>query len=44
VSYKRWEVVAVSFPFLKGTDAKRRPALVVSTDSLHKQQGLYWIG
>jgi mRNA-degrading endonuclease toxin of MazEF toxin-antitoxin module len=33
----------VSFPFLEGTDAKRRPALIVSTDRLEKEQGLYWI-
>jgi mRNA-degrading endonuclease toxin of MazEF toxin-antitoxin module len=35
--------VAVSFPFLEGTDAKRRPALVVSTDRLEMEHGLYWI-
>ena len=33
----------MSFPFLEGTDAKRRPALIVSTDRLEKEQGLYWI-
>jgi mRNA interferase MazF len=43
VTYRRWDVVAVSFPFLEGTDAKRRPALIVSTDRLHEEQGLYWI-
>jgi mRNA-degrading endonuclease toxin of MazEF toxin-antitoxin module len=43
VTCKRWDVVAVSFPFLEGTDAKRRPALIVSTDRLEKEQSLYWI-
>lgn len=43
MTFKRWDVVAVSFPFLEGTDAKRRPALVVSTERLQKEQGLYWI-
>jgi mRNA interferase MazF len=36
-------VIAVSFPFLEGTDSKRRPALIVSTDRLEKEQGLHWI-
>jgi mRNA-degrading endonuclease toxin of MazEF toxin-antitoxin module len=40
---KRSDVVAVSFPFLEGTDAKRRPALIVSTERLEKEQSLYWI-
>jgi mRNA-degrading endonuclease toxin of MazEF toxin-antitoxin module len=43
VTYRRWDVVAVSFPFLEGTDAKRRPALVVSTDRLEMEHGLCWI-
>lgn len=43
MTYKRWDVVAVSFPFLEGTDAKRRPALIVSTDALHRDQNVYWI-
>lgn len=43
MTYRRWDVVAVSFPFLEGTDAKRRPALIVSTDRLEKEHGLYWI-
>lgn len=43
MTYRRWDVVAVSFPFLEGTDAKRRPALIVSTERLEKEQGLYWI-
>jgi mRNA interferase MazF len=43
VTYSRWDVVAVHFPFLEGTDAKRRPALIVSSDRLHKEQALFWI-
>ena len=43
VSYSRWDVVAVHFPFLEGTDAKRRPALIVSADRLYADHGVYWI-
>jgi mRNA-degrading endonuclease toxin of MazEF toxin-antitoxin module len=43
VSYSRWDVVAVHFPFLEGTDAKRRPALVISADRLHTEHRVYWI-
>ena len=43
MTYNRWDVVAVEFPFLEGTDAKRRPALVVSSDRLRHDHGLYWI-
>jgi mRNA interferase MazF len=43
VTYDRWDVVAVHFPFLEGTDAKRRPALIVSSARLYAEHGLYWI-
>jgi len=43
VTYSRWDVVAVHFPFVEGTDAKRRPALIVSSERLHADHGLYWI-
>ena len=43
MTYNRWDVVAVRFPFIEGTDAKRRPALIVSTDRLRTDHGLYWI-
>ena len=43
VTYKRWDVVAVDFPFVEGTDSKRRPALVISSDRLRATQGVYWI-
>ena len=39
----RWDVVAVNFPFIEGTDAKRRPALIVSSDRMRDGQQLYWI-
>jgi mRNA interferase MazF len=43
VTYKRWDVVAVHFPFLEGTDSKRRPALIISADKLQNEHALYWI-
>jgi mRNA-degrading endonuclease toxin of MazEF toxin-antitoxin module len=43
VTYSRWDVVAVEFPFIEGTDAKRRPGLIVSSDRLHRDQGIFWI-
>lgn len=36
MTFKRWDVVAVPFPFIEGYEAKRRPALVVSTDDFHR--------
>lgn len=33
----------MSLCILEGTHSKRRPALVVSTERLEKEQGLYWI-
>jgi len=43
VTYKRWDVVAVHFPFIEGTEAKRRPALIVSGDRLYADHSVYWI-
>lgn len=43
VTYNRWDIVAVHFPFLEGGDAKCRPALIVSSDKLHGEQGMFWI-
>lgn len=43
MNYSRWDVVAVQFPFLEGTEAKRRPAVIVSSDRLHTEHGVYWI-
>ncbi|MBN9566811.1 MAG: type II toxin-antitoxin system PemK/MazF family toxin [Alphaproteobacteria bacterium] len=41
--YKRWDIIAVHFPFLEGIDAKRRPALIISADRLYSEHSLYWI-
>jgi len=36
VTFRRWDVVSVPFPFVEGHASKRRPALVVSTDLFHR--------
>ncbi len=41
--YRRWDVVVVPYPFIEGNEAKKRPALVVSTDALRDSHELYWI-
>jgi mRNA interferase MazF len=33
VTFRRWDVISVPFPFVEGHAVKRRPALVVSTDA-----------
>ncbi len=43
MTFSRWDVVAVDFPFVEGEEAKRRPGLVVSTARLHDTHKLYWI-
>jgi mRNA interferase MazF len=43
VTYKRWDVVAIDFPFVEGTEAKRRPGLIVSSERLRADYGVYWI-
>ena len=43
VTYRRWDVVAVDYPFLEGADSKRRPAVVVSTEALREEAGVYWL-
>lgn len=42
MTYRRWDVVAVHYPFIEGTEAKRRPALIVSADALRAAHGVYW--
>ncbi len=42
-TFKRFDVVAVTYPFLEGDQTKRRPGLVVSADSLAATHGVYWI-
>jgi mRNA interferase MazF len=36
VTFRRWDVLSVPFPFVEGHASKRRPALVVSTDAFHR--------
>ncbi|HEY2067977.1 MAG TPA: type II toxin-antitoxin system PemK/MazF family toxin [Rhizomicrobium sp.] len=43
MTYKRWDVVAINFPFIEGTDSKRRPGVIVSSDRLYADHGIYWI-
>ncbi len=43
MTYKRWDVVAVPYPFIEGDEAKRRPALIVSGDDLNTTHGVYWV-
>ena len=40
---KRWDVVSIDFPFVEGTESKRRPGLIVSSDRLRADYGVYWI-
>jgi mRNA interferase MazF len=42
-TYRRWDVVAVPYPFIEGEEIKRRPALVVSGDGLNTKHGVYWL-
>jgi mRNA interferase MazF len=39
VTFERWQVISVPFPFVEGPGSKRRPALVVSTDAFHRAHG-----
>ena len=43
MTYSRWDVVAVPYPLVEGTEFKRRPGLIVSTDAFHEAHGLYWV-
>ena len=36
MTFKRWDIISVPFPFTLGHASKRRPALVVSTDAFHR--------
>jgi mRNA-degrading endonuclease toxin of MazEF toxin-antitoxin module len=42
VTFKRWDIIRVVFPYVEGHDAKRRPALVVSADGLPAACRVYW--
>ena len=35
MTFRRWDLIAVPFPYVEGYEAKRRPALVISTDAFH---------
>jgi mRNA interferase MazF len=35
VTFKRWDVISVPFPYIEGYESKRRPALVISTSDFH---------
>ncbi len=36
MTFRRWDIISVPFPFIEGHATKRRPALVVSTDAFHR--------
>jgi mRNA interferase MazF len=40
---RRWDVVVLPFPYSDRLAEKRRPALVISGNSLHQQYGLLWV-
>jgi mRNA-degrading endonuclease toxin of MazEF toxin-antitoxin module len=42
VTYKRWDIVRLTFPYLEGHDAKKRPALIVSTEALAANHRVFW--
>ena len=42
MTYRRWDVVAVHYPFIEVTEAKKRPALIVSSEALHDLHHVYW--
>jgi mRNA interferase MazF len=42
VTFSRFDVVVVNYPFIEGDQAKRRPALIVSGGDLEKRHGVYW--
>lgn len=43
MTYRRWDVVVVPYPFIEGEGTKNRPALVVSSDALRREHDVYWI-
>jgi mRNA interferase MazF len=36
VTFRRWDIISVPFPFIERHATKRRPALVVSTEAFHR--------
>jgi len=43
VTYRRCDIVAIDFPFVENTGSKRRPGLIVSSERLRTDYGVYWI-
>lgn len=43
MTYSRFDIVAVNYPFIEGDQAKRRPAVIVSAAELEKRHGVYWM-
>ncbi len=41
MTYKRWDVVAVNYPFIESDTAKKRPAVIVSSDALYASHRVY---
>ena len=41
MTFSRWDVVAISYPFMEDDAAKHRPGVIVSTDRLHKAHQLH---
>lgn len=42
MTFRRWDIVRLTFPYVEGYDAKKRPALIVSTDALSAVHRVYW--
>jgi mRNA interferase MazF len=43
VTFSRWDVVAINYPFMEGDTGKHRPGVIVSTERLHSVHDLYVI-
>lgn len=43
MTFDRWDVVRVVYPFVEGDQAKHRPGLVVSTDTFHRRHAAYYV-
>jgi mRNA-degrading endonuclease toxin of MazEF toxin-antitoxin module len=37
------DIIAIDFPFIEGTESKRRPGLMISSERLRSEYGVYWI-
>jgi mRNA-degrading endonuclease toxin of MazEF toxin-antitoxin module len=43
VTFRRWDVIAVNYPFVEGHSAKRRPGLIISGEALHLAHDVYFV-